>query len=178
VCLYYGGGIIIVVIILFKVSGVLLTQDGALLCEVQGGQVVRNASVLMAVMEMTRSLVRNPPGAAVSGSWPAKICLNGNLVKGMVCRHRCVYGVVELDLLKQDINIAWCPTEGEKQQVGDFQLRPCSSAETLLSSAVLNLLEGVTRDWYIPVSWLGNRETGPLCMRWDKEEEKVWREVF
>ena len=161
---YYGGIIIIVVVvvILFKVSSGLLTQDGALLCKAQGGQVVRNAPVLTAVMEMTRSLVRSPPGATVSGSWPVKICLNGNSVKDTVCRHRCIYGIAELDLLKLDVNIAWCPTEGEKQQVWDFQLRPCCSTETLLSSAILNLLEGITRDWYIPVSWLGNRETGPL----------------
>lgn len=98
-------------------------------------------------------------------------------MKDTVCRHRCIYGVVELNLLRQDVNIAQCPTEGEKQ-VGDFQLRPCCSTETLLGSAVLNLLEGITRDWYIPVSWLGNRETGPLCVWWDKEEGKVWREVF
>lgn len=97
----------------------------------------------------------------------------------MVCRHKSIYGEVELDLLKQDVNIAQCPTKGEKQQVGDFELRPCCLTETLLkNSAILSLLEGITRDWYIPVSWLGNRETGPLCGWWDKEEGKVWREVF
>lgn len=139
---------------------------------------VRNAPVLTAVMETTGSLVRSPPGATVSRSWPVKFCLNGNSVNDTVCRHRCTYEVVELDLLKQDVNIAQCPTEGGKQKVRDFQLRPCCSTETLLSSAILNLLEGITRDWYIPVSWLGNRETGPLCVWWEKEEGKVWREVF
>ena len=79
---YYGG--IIIVVVPFKVSSGLLTQDGALLCKAQGGQVVRNAPVLTAVMEMTRSLVRSPPGATVSGSWPVKICLNGNSVKDTV----------------------------------------------------------------------------------------------
>lgn len=60
----------------------------------------------------------------------------------------------------------------------DFQLRPCCSTETLLSSAVLSLLEGIARDWCIPVSWLGSRETEPFCVWWDKEEGKVWRKVF
>lgn len=65
--------------------------------------------------------------------------------------------------IKQGINIARRPTEGEKQ-VKDFKLGPCCSTETLLRSAILHLLEGITRDWYIPVSWLGNRETGSLCV--------------
>lgn len=105
-----------------------------------------------------------------------KITLNGHSVKDTVCRHKCIYGVVELSLVKQDVNIAQCPPEREDQQI--FQLRPCCFTETLLSSALLNLLEGITRDWYIPVSWLGKRETGPLCVWWNKEEGKVWRGVF
>lgn len=83
---------------------------------------------------------------------------------------------VELGLVKQYLNIAQCLIEGEKQQI--FQLRPCCFTETLLSSVLLNLLEGITRDWYIPVSWPGKREIGPLCVWWDKEEGKVWRGVF
>lgn len=53
------GGIIVVVMIsnLFKVSSGLLTQVEALLCKAQGRQVVRNAPVLMVVMEMTQTLV-------------------------------------------------------------------------------------------------------------------------
>lgn len=52
-------GIIVVVMIsnLFKVSSGLLTQVVALLCKAQGRQVVRNSPVLMAVMEMTQTLV-------------------------------------------------------------------------------------------------------------------------
>lgn len=66
--------------------------------------------------------------------------------------------------------------KAEKQPI--LQLRPRCFTETLLSSALLNLLEGITRDWYIPVSWPGKRETGPLCVWWDEEEGKVWRGVF
>lgn len=55
------GSIIVVVVMisnLFKVSSVLLIRVGALLCKAQGRQVVRNAPVLMVVMEMTQILVR------------------------------------------------------------------------------------------------------------------------
>lgn len=88
--------VIVVFLFMFKVTRGLLMQDGALLCKAQGGQVIRNA-VLMAVMEVTCSLVTSPPKATVFGSWPVKICLNGNSVKGTVCRHRFIYGVVELN---------------------------------------------------------------------------------
>lgn len=102
--------------------------------------------VLMAVTEMTCSLVRSPPEATGSGSWPVKIWLSRNSVKDTACRCRCIYGAVELALSKLNVNISWCPTEEEKQQAGDFQLRLCSSTETLLGSAIPNLLEGITVD--------------------------------
>lgn len=84
---------------------------------------IRNAPVLMGVIKMTCSSVRIPSGVTESISWPGKNCLTGNLVKDTVCRHRCVYGIVELDLLKQHVNIVLCPTKGEKQ-VQEFHWRP------------------------------------------------------
>lgn len=73
------GGIIVVMVMisnLFKVSSGLLTQAGALVCKAQGRQLVRNAPVLMVVMEI--GLGQSPPGVTVFCSWPVKISLNGN----------------------------------------------------------------------------------------------------
>lgn len=55
------GGIIVVMVMisdLFKVSSGLLTQAGTLLCKAHRRQLVRNAPVLMIVMEITQTLVR------------------------------------------------------------------------------------------------------------------------
>lgn len=49
-----------------------------------------------------------------------KNSLNGNLVKDSVCRHRCIYGVVELRLAKRDLNIAQCPVKGENEKNNKF----------------------------------------------------------
>lgn len=64
----------------------------------------KNAPVLMVDSDFGQS----PPGVTVSCSWPVKISLNGNFLKDSVCRHRCIYGVVELCLVKQNLDIAQC----------------------------------------------------------------------
>lgn len=102
--------------------------------------------------------------------------LNRNWVKDSMGTHTC--GRIR----PGETGFKYCTVpnqrrKGEKQQI--FQLRPCCfTVALLLSSALLYLLEGITRDWYIPVSWLGKRETGLLCVWWDKEEGKVWSRVF
>lgn len=59
-CVCCAGIIVVMVMIsnLFQVSSGLLTQVEALLCKAQGRQVVRNAPVLVVVIEVTQTLVR------------------------------------------------------------------------------------------------------------------------
>lgn len=76
------------------------------------------------------------------------------------------------------MQILYCALPKEKNKCRSFSGGHDALLKPLLSSPILNLLEGITRDLYIPVSWLENRETGPLCVWWDKEEGEVWRKVF
>lgn len=58
----------------------------------------------------------------------------------------------------------------EKQQI--FQLRPRCFTETLLSSALLNLLEGITRDCTFLCLGLGKGKLGPCVYGGTRRKEK------